>query len=82
MARHLEQRAYPMACRSLYCGETNCPATCSELPALQEFKAWRSRTNAQPISQWHPCIYEGVTDADPSQQRLTPMPAQIPLGFA
>jgi hypothetical protein len=81
MARRREQRAYPMACRSLYCGETSCPATCPELPELQAFKAWRDRTRAQPISQWHPCIYEGVTE-EPGPWPLTPVPSTIPLGFA
>lgn len=52
-------RAYPMSCRSLYCGEINCPATCPHLPELQEFKAWQQRTDAkQPDAIWSPTIWQ------------------------
>jgi hypothetical protein len=53
-----ETRFYPMACQSLYCGETVCSASCPELPALEAFKAWRDRTNAtRPDPIWSPTAY-------------------------
>lgn len=51
-------RSYPFSCRSMYCGETTCPATCKHLPALNEFKAWRKRTNAiQEDPIWCPGMW-------------------------
>ncbi len=56
-----EQRAYPMACRSLLCGETTCPADCPNLPALQAFNAWRERANARQVDPiWAPTIWQAV----------------------
>jgi hypothetical protein len=51
-------RTYPAWCRSLYCGETTCPATCPHLAELQEFKAWQKQTKAtQPDPIWSPTIW-------------------------
>ncbi len=80
MAR--EQRAYPMACRSLYCGEVACPSTCPHLPELQAFKEWKERTNAEPVSIWSPCIYEGISDRQVRWEDIPPVPSTIPVGFA
>jgi hypothetical protein len=56
-----ETRHYPMACRSLYCGEVSCPATCSNLPELQAFKAWKDRTKAvQADPIWSPGYYKAT----------------------
>lgn len=54
-------RVYPAACTSAYCGKLQCPPTCKNLPALQDFQAWKERTNAQqsdPI--WCPNVYEAT----------------------
>jgi hypothetical protein len=56
-----EKRFYPMSCRSLYCGEVSCPANCSSLPELTEFKRWKERTGAtikDPI--WGSTCYEAA----------------------
>jgi hypothetical protein len=59
MAR--EQRAFPMACRSLYCGETSCPATCPHLAELEAFREWKQRTNAQRVDPiWAPTIWQAA----------------------
>jgi hypothetical protein len=61
MAQRREQRAYPLNCRSLYCGEIGryCPATCQHLPELQEFLDWVIRTQAQPVDPvWSPTIWQ------------------------
>jgi len=56
----LAQRAYPMACRSLYCGELgHCPATCPHLGEKQEFVDWVIETHAQPVDPiWSPNIWQ------------------------
>jgi hypothetical protein len=52
-------RHYPMACRSINCGQTQCPAGCPELPALQRFQAWQRATEAtQPDPVWAPTYWE------------------------
>lgn len=56
------QRAYPMACRSLYCGETDRNGetcrNCENRPALDEFEAWRAAHAAVPVDPvWSPCLY-------------------------
>lgn len=52
-------RFYPLACRSAYCGRTECPSGCAELPALLEFKAWRQSTKAhQPDPVWSPTYWQ------------------------
>lgn len=51
-------RIYPIACTSAYCGKTECPETCSNLPGLREFKAWKEGHAAEvtdPI--WCPLAY-------------------------
>lgn len=56
-----EQRAYPMACRSLFCGEVACPADCPHLPQLQAFHQWKERTNARQVDPiWAPTIWQAV----------------------
>ena len=51
-------RSYPMSCRSMFCGEVSCPATCPHLAELQEFKAWKKANNAvQSDPIWSPSIY-------------------------
>lgn len=54
------QRAYPMACRSLYCGELgHCPATCPNLPERLAFLEWKERTNARQVDPiWAPTIWQ------------------------
>lgn len=42
----------------MYCGETECPETCSNLPVLQEFQQWVADNNAvvkDPV--WCPTVY-------------------------
>lgn len=52
-------RAYPLACRSLYCGELSCSATCHHLPELEAFRAWQQRTGAhQQDPIWCPTIWQ------------------------
>ncbi len=60
MAHHLEQRVYPLNCRSLYCGETgHCPATCQHLPEKREFLDWVIKAQAQPVDPvWSPNIWQ------------------------
>ena len=52
-------RAFPLACRSLYCGETSCPATCQHLPELEAFQAWQQQTSARrPDPIWCPTVWQ------------------------
>lgn len=52
-------RIYPQWCRSLYCGETACPAGCPHLAELEEFKAWQQRTNARQADPiWSPTVWQ------------------------
>jgi hypothetical protein len=54
----MTQRTYPQLCRSLFCGETSCPQTCSNLPELLDFKAWQQQHNAfQPDPIWAPTVW-------------------------
>jgi hypothetical protein len=56
-----EKRFFPISCRSLYCGETNCPATCPNLPDLTAFNAWKHRTKAtQPDPIWSPTCWQAA----------------------
>jgi hypothetical protein len=49
-----EERMYPLDCTSAYCGRTACGG-CERLPALEEFKAWRTATKAtRPSWIWSP----------------------------
>lgn len=60
-------RTYPMPCRSLYCGEILCPATCPHLPELEAFRAWKQRTNAhQPDPIWSPTIWQEGPPSSPA----------------
>lgn len=53
-----EKRFFPISCRSFYCGETNCPATCSNLTA---FNAWKQRTKAtQPDPICSPTCWQAA----------------------
>lgn len=59
------KRHYPMACRSLLCGETSCPNTCPHLPELEDFRAWQHRTHArQPDPIWCPGVWESTNHTD------------------
>ncbi len=50
-------RFYPIACRSASCGEIEC-AGCPNAAKLNEFKAWKTRTNAyQPDHIWSPSLW-------------------------
>lgn len=56
--KRTETRLYPTCCTSNYCDKIDCPTTCANLQKLQEFKAWKKRTNAvcaDPI--WSPNFY-------------------------
>lgn len=54
----MESRRYPSACMSAYCGKTTCPATCSNLPALNEFREWKKRTKATRLDEiWCPSFW-------------------------
>ena len=57
-----EQRAYPMACRSLYCGQTGfCPTDCPHLPEKQAFLAWVVDNRAQVVDPvWAPTIWQAT----------------------
>jgi hypothetical protein len=56
-----EKRFSPISCRSLYCGETTCPATCPNLPELAAFNAWKQCTNAtQPDPIWSPTCWQAA----------------------
>ena len=51
-------RVYPMACRSAFCGKTECPADCQYLPALKEFKKWVKDFDAVVEDEiWSPTVY-------------------------
>jgi hypothetical protein len=54
----MQTRVFPTCCTSMYCGETECPTACSNLPVLQEFKQWVADNNAvvkDPV--WCPTVY-------------------------
>lgn len=52
-----ETRVYPIACTSAFCGRAECSG-CPRKPALDEFKAWRARTDAAPADPiWSPLVY-------------------------
>mgnify|MGYP007063694626 CR=1 FL=1 len=50
-------RVYPTCCTSAYCGRLSCEG-CQNKPALDEFKAWRDRTQAERTDPtWCPTVY-------------------------
>lgn len=56
-----EKRFFPISCRSAYCGETTCPATCSNLPELTAFNAWKRRTGATQLDPiWSPTCWQAA----------------------
>jgi len=63
MATTTTGRHYPVSCRSINCGQTQCPASCPELPALRRFQAWQRATDAtQPDPVWAPTYWEAQVD--------------------
>lgn len=56
-------RVYPTECTSAYCGRTECPADCRNLPTLREFNAWREATGAvREDETWCPRIWTAQHD--------------------
>ena len=58
-------RVYPVACRSAYCGKTECPKDCQFLPALTNFKEWVKNYDAVVEDEiWCPTVYTARRTSD------------------
>lgn len=62
MAQRHQKQAYPMACRSINCGELgHCPATCPHLEEKQAFCDWVIKHQARQVDPiWAPTIWQAT----------------------
>ena len=61
----MSRRVYPTCCLSAECGKSGeaCNDTCPCWPDLQEFEAWRERTQAKCVDEiWSPNVYTSTRE--------------------